>query len=250
MRPTKRFSLLHCSAVVGAWLLSGLVPSSAATITYSINVDTSSIKGSTGFLDWSFAPGNDSQSAVVTISSFSTAASLNGAPMASGGVSGILPGNLTFDNSTQFNDYFQAFTYTGTIAFSLAFSGPALTVPDGTSSSGSTFGFAMFDASGSNPLLTSDPNGNAFTIDVNLDGSTRVTVFASDALGGDPVASVQAAPEPSTLLLLLVPLVGLAMARMVPRAITPANRPSRRTEMRSNIHMEKLLKRVFSMRSH
>src|ERR1700693_1308573 len=81
----------------------------ADAITYQISVDISSINSSSGFLDFDFAPGNDSQAAFVTISDFSTDGSLVGAPQVNGGVSGTLPGALTINNSTQFNDYFQGF---------------------------------------------------------------------------------------------------------------------------------------------
>ncbi|HMJ63463.1 MAG TPA: NF038129 family PEP-CTERM protein, partial [Bryobacteraceae bacterium] len=136
----------------------------AAPMSYLVTVNTSAINGTSGFLDFDFAPGNQSQSAFVTIGNFSPGASLVGAPQISGGVSGSLPGNLTLANSTQFNDYFQKVTYGPSLSFLLSFAGPALSAPDGSSTSGSTFAFAMFDQTGTNPLLTSDPNGNAFIV--------------------------------------------------------------------------------------
>ena len=71
----------------------------ADAITYQISVDISSINSSSGFLDFDFAPGNDSQAAFVTISDFSTDGSLVGAPQVNGGVSGTLPGALTINKA-------------------------------------------------------------------------------------------------------------------------------------------------------
>jgi hypothetical protein len=191
--------------LVSAVGLIALAPApwlTASPITYFVNIDTSVINGTPGFLDFDFAPGNDSQSATATITDFSTTGSLLGAPQVNGGVSGDLPGTLSIDNSTQFNDYFQEFNYGTNISFLLSFNGPALSSPDGTSTSGSTFAFAMFDSTGSNPLLTTDPNGNTFTTEVNLDGTTNALTFPA-VIGGIPAATLtpttSPVPEPSFL---------------------------------------------------
>jgi hypothetical protein len=112
-----------------------------------------------------------------------------------GGVLGVLPGTVTIDNSTAFNDYFQGFHFGATIQFLLSFGGPAVTSPNGTSTSGSTFGFGMWNSTETNPLLTTDPNGFTFTVDLNLDGSTTPTTF--------PAATLESAtPEPAPFALL------------------------------------------------
>jgi PEP-CTERM motif len=99
--------------------------------------------------------------------------------------------------------YFEGFTYGSTLSFQVSLFGPALSSPDGKSTSGSTFAFSMFsDAAGTMPVLTSDTvNGFAFTVDVNLDGSTTVTNSSAQttvvpATGPPPV------PEPGSLALL------------------------------------------------
>jgi hypothetical protein len=191
-------------------LTAGLA--AASPITYTVSVNTAAISGTTGFLDFDLAPGNDSQSAFATISNFSTTGTLSGGPQVNGAVTGTLPGTLTIGNSTQFNDYFQGFTYGTSIAFKLAFSGPALSSPDKTSTSGSTFAFAMFDSTGANPLLTSDPNGNTFLVGVNLDGSTTVTNFLTASGGMPPATIVAAVPEPSTLALAVLDALVLTLA--------------------------------------
>ena len=151
---------------------------SAAPITYDVTVDSSSISGTVGSLDFNFNPGPlVTQSASLQILSFTSDGALAGSPTLTGDVAGALPATLTLVNGTAFNDYFQGFTYGSTLSFQVSLFGPALSSPDGTSTSGSTFAFSMFsDTLGTIPVLTTDTtNGFAFTIDVNLDGTTTVT---------------------------------------------------------------------------
>lgn len=200
-----------CSLALYAGILSILSASRivADPITYLATVNTSGVQGTSGFLDFDFAPGNDSQFASVKITNFFSDGSLVGAPQVSGDVTGLLSASLTIDNSTQFNDYFQGFNYGTTINFLLTFGGGAVTSPNGTSTSGSTFGFGMFDSTGNNPLLTTDPNGNTFTVALNLDGSATPSTFPSTLSGGPAAATVQATPEPSSFVLLLIGLAGM-----------------------------------------
>jgi hypothetical protein len=174
----------------------------ASAITYDVTVDTSSISGTVGSLDFNFNPGPlVSQSASLQILGFTSNGTLAGSPTLTGDVSGALPATLTFDNGTGFNDYFEGFTFGSTLSFGVSLFGPALSAPDLISTSGSTFAFGMFsDAAGTVPTLTSDTtDGFAFTVDVNLDGTTTVTNFSPET-GVVPESS--AVPEPSTLTLI------------------------------------------------
>jgi hypothetical protein len=89
-----------------ALLLLAAAPAGAA-ISYTVVVDTGSVSGTSGFLDFQFNPGNaTTQAATATITNF-TGGTLSGAPQISGNVSGTLPGTITFANSTALNEYFQ-----------------------------------------------------------------------------------------------------------------------------------------------
>jgi hypothetical protein len=186
-------------------LLSALflcLAESASAGIYNVTVNTSSIIGTAGSLDFNFNPGPlVTQVASLEILSFLSNGSLAGSPTLTGDVSGALPSTLTFDNGTGFNDYFDGFTFGSTLSFNVSLYGPALSSPDGVSASGSTFAFSMFsDASGTIPTLTSDTiDGFAFTVDVNLDGTTTVNNFSSQTDVGSGTSTV---PEPSSLLLL------------------------------------------------
>ncbi len=143
---------------------------------------------------------------------------LVGSPTIIGHVSGVMP-TLIFDNGTNANNYFQDDLYGfGATTLWFAFYGPALSAPDG--SPGTTFAFSLpgyFD-----PVLT---------IHVNGDGSTTATDYVSGTELGffpgvyPPVSSV---PEPTSLALMLLPLLAIAggyLRRVVSR-YEPESSPS------------------------
>jgi hypothetical protein len=180
---------------------------SAGPIIYDVTVNTSSVSGTAGSLDFNFNPGPlMSQAAFLQITAFSSNGTLTGSPILTGNVAGALPATLTLNNGAGFNDYFQNFTFGSTFSFDVSLNGPALSSPDGVSTSGSTFSFSMFsDAAGTIPVLTSDTtNGFAFTLNVNLDGTTTVTNFSSQR---DITPVTSGVPEPGSLA-----LVGTAIA--------------------------------------
>ncbi len=186
----------------------------ADPITYNVNVDTSSISGTAGSLDFNFNPGPfaPTQAASLQILNFSSNGSLAGnCPCGIGDVAGELPLTVTFDNGTAFNDYFDGFTYGSTLAFQVSLYGLALSSPDGLSNSGSTFAFSMFsDADGTVPALTSNAtDGFAVTIDVNLDGTTTVTNYSPQA-GVTPLEDTSAVPEPNEVAVLAFGMLALA----------------------------------------
>ena len=184
------------------------VAASADPVLEAVSVDTSSLNGTAGSLDFNFNPGPlGSQSASLQILNFSSGGSLTGPPSITGDVSGTLPGTLTFDNGTFFNDYFEGFTFGTVLKFDVSLYGPALSSPDGTSSSGSSFGFSMFsDPGATNAALTSDlVDGIALTVLVNLDGSTSLINFSSET---SVEAAASAVPEPGSFAITLLLILG------------------------------------------
>ena len=171
---------------------------------YLVNVNTSSVNGSSGYLDFQFNPGGlDSQSANVTITGF-TGGVLGGAPVVAGNVTGTLPGTVWFVNNQPYNDYFQDFTYGNAFSFIVSLAGPALESPNGTSATSSTFLVGLYDNS-QIPILTTDFSGSVGAIDINLDGTTTSTSFPMSEGSGSVVTFDElTVPEPCTLLLLAV----------------------------------------------
>lgn len=179
------FKLALLTAVLSA-------SSASAAVSYMVNIDTSSVNGTSGFIDFQFNPGNaSSQAATIQVVNFDPdGGTLTGVPAVTGNVSGTLPGVLTFANSTALNEYFQGFTYGTRISFTVVLSGPAIDAPNGTATAGSTFSISLFDA-GQNPILTNQAalSGAVAQIDINLNGTTTATAFPN-ANGGPSVVSI------------------------------------------------------------
>jgi hypothetical protein len=208
--------MLRPSSIVVASSLLAAGLASASTV-YDVAVDTSSVNGTVGSLDFNFNPGpSTTQFALLQILIFASdgtlvncAANVQGF-CPTGDVSGQLPTTLTFDNATAFNDYFDDFTFGTTLSFEVSLYGPALTSPDGVSTSGSTFAFSMFsDAAGILPVLTTDTiDGFAFLVDINLDGTTTVSNFSLES-------TIVSTPEPSTSTLLGTGMASVVLLQLI-----------------------------------
>jgi hypothetical protein len=196
------------SLLSGSLFLSLAMVASADAI-YDVTINTQSISGTVGLLDFNFNPGPlTTQAASLQILNFMPGGSLVDCASNSqgfcttGDVSGTLPATLTFDNGPSFNDYFDGLTFSDSLSFDVRLYGPAIDSPDGVSTSGSTFAFSMFsNGQGTMPVLTSDStDGFAATISVNVDGTTTVSNFSPAATIGAP----SAVPESNGLTLIYI----------------------------------------------
>ncbi len=188
-------------------LAFGLVNPAFADVVYSVKIDTSSVNGSVGNLEFQFNGGAfSSQPATVKIDNFA-GGSIGAGEQRSGDVSGgPLPSAVRINNTPNidltpgFNDYLTPFTYGNTLAFNVSFSGIAVTAPN-SDLSGSTFAFSLWDAN-QQPVLVpssdSNPGGFAFTVGVGDSSTPQLNNFMPT---GSVVASV---PEPEEYLMLLL----------------------------------------------
>lgn len=188
--------------------LGVLGPASAdADLIFQVAVDTSSLSGQSGFLDFQFNPGDGSaETATATVTLFQTIGGVLAQPASlTGDAAGSLPGSLTLDNGTVYNDVFQGFTFGDSFSFTLTLSGPAIDNPGGTA--GSAFASSLYAADGFTPLLTTDPNGSVATINLSANGTASAETFPQSPTNNTPAASVNAVssvPEPSTLSMVLL----------------------------------------------
>jgi hypothetical protein len=162
-----------------------------------ITMNTSSIDGDLGSLDFSLSSGAGSdQSLTATVYQFvggsyggtqETDGDVSGGPVTSGSAVTIGP----IPDAFGLNDDFETFNYGHTLTFYVSLSGPALTAPDGSATSPYEFDFETFsDAAGTVPVLTPDPNGISGKIDVSPDG---VVTYS------DVSPNITISPEPGTV---------------------------------------------------
>lgn len=163
----------------------------ALATAFQVTVDTSSINGSAGLIDFQFNPGTGA--ATAELLSFSSVGGLLGGPLAPiGDVTGTLPGTVTIENSTGLNDYTEQFTFGSSFNFILDLQGDL---------AGSGFFLALYSPNFAAPLLT---NGEFIGI-VNIDGQGVILdpITFPTATGGQAVATFTevaspGVPEPST----------------------------------------------------
>lgn len=195
--------------IFAASLLALLSNHSALADTWYVNVDTSTLSGQSGWLDFQFNPADAfAPAAAVTITSFGFTGlvqSVQSMPTSTGDVSGSLDGTLTLVNSQDFNDWLQGVTFGTAFSFRIDLDVPA----PNASGSGSAFSLSLYDSS-YNSLLA-DPNwGASLVINASDNGMMNVLAQApSVGLSASPV------PEPDVAASLLagLGLVGFAVRR-------------------------------------
>ena len=183
-------------------LLAGLafaVPAHASTA-YSFSVDTSALAGSVGNLDFSFIGLADAPAASASLS-FLTGGSSAGSAVLDGEASAT-PSGWLLGNGTAFNAVWQPWNFGQQLSFSVRVDGDY-----SAAASGTTFSFRLWNAAGTETLLTADPSGDFGRVEM-LTGN----VVSASALGN--AASISAVPEPDAL---LMAAVGLALVGWVQR---------------------------------
>jgi hypothetical protein len=199
-------------------LALGLVRPATADV-YNVTIDTSSISGNSGFLDFQFNPGNTPPPlGTVTISNFS-GGQIGSGELRMGDVSaGTLPSSISINNTSSYNDYYTPFTYGSSLSFKLSFSGSALTSPNVSS-----FAFSLLD--NANPqagLLTSNPDSTAFWIDVGKvnvgDNKTSLTNFGMLPGAGSVVMAAVPEPEEYAMMLMGAGMVAFQVKRKQKRS--------------------------------
>jgi hypothetical protein len=194
--------------------------SSYASVLYSVNVDTHSLSGQSGIIDFAFLAGNtDADAALASVAAFATSGTLSGAATIDGTVlpgNASLPGSFAISNDPgqQLNDLYQSIVFGNSLSFSVTLSGPAFDSPNAADTSGSTFSFSLYQPNFAAPLLTSSVDGSVLDLQVSPGGSVAAQTFTTD-LGGASVVSaapvVAATPEPETNALVGVGLLSLAL---------------------------------------
>lgn len=214
MRAYKTFLSIGILALCGLTAPAAL----AGEIQYAISVDTSSQILNYGYIELQFNPSSMStQAADAMVEDFATDGILNPSDPNNdedGDVSGTLPGIVSFDNLTSYNDYFEGITLGDTISFDLFLSGPAIDSSNGDG--GGTFTLDFVNSGITGFLFTSDPTNDVpvFTVNINPDGSTTGATYPTVS-NGTPVVTAfpEEVPEPSVTVLLAGGLVAIRALR-------------------------------------
>jgi hypothetical protein len=194
-RANQYFVALGISAVL-------LLAQRAHADSFTITVNTTSLQGTSGYLDLQFNPGNTPfDAASATITGFTTDGTLTTLLPIVGDVSGALPGQVVISNTQVLNEYTQGITYG---SFFDVFVDLTIPTVSGTATGGSSFTLDAEDSS-FNSLLGSFP-----AVEIDLDATTGLPSITNNS---DGAASVVLTPEPDSLWLMGLGIAGLVAAR-------------------------------------
>jgi hypothetical protein len=183
---------LMCGNLLLMLLLAGVAQ--AGSVEYQVDVNTVSLEGIEGYLDFQFNPGDDtSDPATATIFDFTTDGTVGTDLPDIGDVSGDLPGTVTINNTDADNEYTPGFTFGSYFDVTFAINTPTIS---GNADTGSSLAISLFD-SNFNSLLT-DP-ANDPTVQINLDTNGNPTAINNSPNGE---AGLNAVPEPASWVLL------------------------------------------------
>jgi hypothetical protein len=205
----------HLMARLSRLILASLLPflacsTAQAGVQYRVNIDTQSLAGSAGYLDFGLVGLADSPSATVSIHSLNGGAAL-GAPLLDGEAA-VQPGGWTLGNGGAFNAILQGWRFGSALFFELDFSGDWLTAMSG---SGTSFALKLWDEQFNN-VLTLDPAGDLLRIELNAGGQVDVVPLSADGQGIQVQSISHHIPEPGALSLLVLALGLLSLNRRWP----------------------------------
>lgn len=185
-------------------LVAGVVPASASAESYHVSIDTSTLAGREGYLDFLFLGLANAGPVQAKLSNF--AGDYTSSGFAQGQVSGSLASQLTIGNGDAWNEFAQWTRLGGTLSFDVSFSQPA-----GSSSSvaGATLSVALLDAR----LNYLGASGDIATFALLPAAVTTVSTDAAYAT----VSNISPVPEPATYVMLaagLLLITGLIARRV------------------------------------
>jgi len=170
-----------------AFLLLGGAGHAAATPTYFVSIDTSTLGIGPAYLGLYFMGLANAAPASATVSDLTGA--LVGAASVTGPVSGALPGPLVFGNANGGSDVVQAILLGEVVSFNVRFD-------LGNGSAGTTFGWGLFNESG---YLGALGDLGTIALQPELTGNGSLVLQNASA-----ISNVIMVPEPSTFWLLLL----------------------------------------------
>jgi hypothetical protein len=161
---------------------------------FEVVVNTSSLAGTTGSIDFQFNPGPGAmQLGMMTISNIAEdGGSFAGVQQDFGSVSGgPVPNSLLFTSAFADNEDFETFNFGQSLTFLVDLGGAAVNAPNGLSTGSITGYFSIFsNTAGTTPALGSNPMGIAAEFSISPNGGVTSEFLSPD---------VNVAPEPGSL---------------------------------------------------
>lgn len=186
-------------------LLASVAYTHSATI-YQVDIDTSSIAGGQGSISLQLGILGNPDPLNVTVSNFSVVGGVLGGFIEK--CFGLLPcpivgelpadGELVFENSDSFVEYFQTITWGTALRFQIAFAGPAISNPI-PNADPSTFEILLLDEAGVMALLSDDPLGLGRLASWNIDENG----ISLENLSENGAADITEIPEPASMWLVV-----------------------------------------------
>jgi hypothetical protein len=224
-------------------------PAFGSTVSYFITVNTSSVSGTTGYMDVALDPGSLGALGVTATISYFSGGTLSTNTTTSGTTTGtnlyyidgdvstspasspVLLSNsntLTLVNLDSNNELTQALTFGASSSFYLSLSGPGVSLlGNAASTSGTTFVLDFLNDAQTAYLLSSDPTGSTTSLwatgVISISNTGLVTYVNNPGPGGGPSnQTTTPTPEPPAVLLMLLGagLLMLCRARLRASAIT------------------------------
>ncbi len=189
----RRYRVFPRAVMIIAGLCAGeYYPIRASVL--SVNVNTTPVRNTVGFLAFDFIGGTPIANNSAVISAF-TSDSVLGAGTASGSVLGTLvPGPLTLTDLQFFNEWLQPVTFGSTLSFqlTLAINNSQGSIPD-------AFSFFLLDRN-QVPFATSDSSGANSLIEIDINSSNPTpNVFASSFASATVTPVQSQVPEVSSI---------------------------------------------------
>jgi hypothetical protein len=190
--------------VLLAACISQVLAFSAHATLLEATIDTSSLIGTNAQIASDFIAGDGSSLNTVTISHFSTDATL-GTATATGSATGDMRGTVSLQSASFFNEVVQPVTLGNRIRFNLNLTenfSAGTTTPDALS-------VFLLDSQGNPIIYTTDPTGSNALFLSNIDGSSHSDLHNYSDLSSQiswNVTSVSAVPEPEEWAMMIIGL--------------------------------------------
>jgi len=176
-------------------VLALLAPATArGDAIYIIRTNTSTLAGSSGYIDLQYNGLLNAGASTATITGFSTDGSLDGIIL-DGDASGDLAHTVVIQNgalnNSGLNDYDEAITFGTFVEFTVVLSGP----PGGTANSG--FALIYYNSDYTVNLLSAELSGVSATLTIQPDGGVLASTYQAD--DGKYYTTITEGSEPSSV---------------------------------------------------